>query len=79
MNFGEGCVWAYYQTYWHSSAHVLGQALELEFGVDLTIGPAIEEGFYYDAYIGDSSLAETDKAKLKNRMEVAVKVRCFLL
>jgi len=61
------------ETYWHSSAHVLGQALELEFGVDLTIGPAIEEGFYYDAYIGDSSLAETDKAKLKNRMEVAVK------
>ncbi len=36
------------QTFWHSSAHVLGQALELEYGADLTIGPALEEGFYYD-------------------------------
>jgi threonyl-tRNA synthetase len=41
------------QTFWHSSAHVLGQVLELEFGVDLTIGPALEEGFYYDCYMGD--------------------------
>ena len=41
------------QTFWHSSAHVLGQALELEFGVDLTIGPALEEGFYYDCHRGD--------------------------
>ncbi len=41
------------QAFWHSSAHVLGQALELEFGVDLTIGPALEEGFYYDCYMGD--------------------------
>lgn len=41
------------QAYWHSSAHVLGQALELEFGVDLTIGPSLEEGFYYDCFMGD--------------------------
>jgi threonyl-tRNA synthetase len=41
------------QTFWHSSAHVLGQALELQYGVDLTIGPALEEGFYYDCYMGD--------------------------
>jgi threonyl-tRNA synthetase len=41
------------ETFWHSSAHVLGEALELEFGVDLTIGPALEEGFYYDCYMGD--------------------------
>jgi threonyl-tRNA synthetase len=32
---------------------VLGEALELEYGVDLTIGPALEEGFYYDCYMGD--------------------------
>jgi hypothetical protein len=32
---------------------VLGQVLELEFGVDLTIGPALEEGFYYDCFMGD--------------------------
>jgi hypothetical protein len=41
------------QTFWHSSAHVLGQVLELEYGVDLTIGPSLEEGFYYDCYMGD--------------------------
>jgi len=39
------------QVFWHSSAHVLGQALELEFGVDLTIGPSLEEGFYYDCFM----------------------------
>lgn len=32
------------QTFWHSSAHVLGEVLELQFGCDLTIGPNIEEG-----------------------------------
>lgn len=32
---------------------MLGQALELEFGVDLTIGPSLEEGFYYDCFMGD--------------------------
>ena len=42
-----------FQTFWHSSAHLLGQALELEYGVDLTIGPALEEGFYYDCFMGE--------------------------
>jgi threonyl-tRNA synthetase len=32
---------------------VLGQVLELNFGVDLTIGPALEEGFYYDCFMGE--------------------------
>lgn len=39
------------QTFWHSSSHVLGQVLELTFGCDLTIGPALEEGFYYDCFL----------------------------
>ncbi|CAG9465379.1 unnamed protein product [Pedinophyceae sp. YPF-701] len=60
-------------TWWHSSAHVLGQALELEFGVDLTIGPSIEEGFYYDCYMGDRSLKDDDKKRIEKRMEGAVK------
>jgi len=59
--------------WWHSSAHVLGQALELEFGVDLTIGPSIEEGFYYDCYMGDRTLSEGDRATIAKRMEQAVK------
>jgi len=37
--------------FWHSSAHVLGQALEKKYGAHLTVGPALEEGFYYDSDI----------------------------
>lgn len=61
------------QVFWHSSSHILGQALELEFGADLTIGPAIEEGFYYDCYLGDKTLTDADKARVQKRIEAAVK------
>lgn len=57
------------QTFWHSSAHVLGQALELEFGVDLTIGPALEEGFYYDCFMGDRTLSDAEKERIVKRMQ----------
>ena len=36
--------------FWHSSAHVLGEALELEYGGHLCYGPPVEEGFYYDMH-----------------------------
>eukprot|EP01053_Blabericola_migrator_P001595 Blabericola_migrator_1__1594@NODE_1423_length_4575_cov_117_247338_g42_i1_p1_GENE_NODE_1423_length_4575_cov_117_247338_g42_i1NODE_1423_length_4575_cov_117_247338_g42_i1_p1_ORF_typecomplete_len787_score189_10tRNAsynt_2b/PF00587_25/6_5e46HGTP_anticodon/PF03129_20/1_3e16TGS/PF02824_21/2_2e11TGS/PF02824_21/1e04tRNA_SAD/PF07973_14/1_5e10_NODE_1423_length_4575_cov_117_247338_g42_i120734433 len=39
--------------FWHSSAHLLGLALEQTYGVHLTIGPALQKGFYYDFYAGD--------------------------
>ena len=39
-------------TFWHSSAHVLGETLELEFGVHLCFGPATTDGFFYDTYTG---------------------------
>lgn len=39
--------------FWHSSAHVLGQALEKKYGAHLTIGPPVQDGFYYDCYMGD--------------------------
>ena len=39
-------------TFWHSSAHVLGQTLETEFGVHLCFGPATTDGFFYDTYTG---------------------------
>ena len=51
------------------SAHVLGESLELEYGADLTIGPAIEEGFYYDCYLGERTLTPDDSAVIKSRME----------
>ena len=40
-------------TFWHSSAHLLGSAIENLFGAKLCIGPALEEGFYYDSYMGN--------------------------
>ncbi|HCW63199.1 MAG TPA: threonine--tRNA ligase, partial [Leeuwenhoekiella sp.] len=53
----------------HSSAHILAQALEeLYPGVKLTIGPAIDKGFYYDVDLGDRSLSENDFKKIENKM-----------
>ena len=39
-------------TFWHSSAHVLGESMEREFGVHLCHGPPTDSGFFYDAYCG---------------------------
>ena len=58
------------QTFWHSSSHILGEALESSFGVDLTIGPAIEEGFYYDCFLEDGrTLGEADKPTIEKRIQ----------
>jgi len=38
--------------FWHSSAHILGESLEREFGVHLCHGPPTSSGFFYDAYTG---------------------------
>ena len=46
--------------FWHSSAHVLGEALERLYGSRLTIGPPLAGGFYYDSYMGDVPLNEVD-------------------
>lgn len=46
--------------FWHSSAHILGQAMEREFGCHLTIGPALESGFYYDGFFGERKIKEDD-------------------
>jgi len=40
------------ETFWHSSAHVLGETLEMEYGVHLTHGPPTADGFFYDSYAG---------------------------
>ncbi|PQB03990.1 threonine--tRNA ligase [Aureitalea marina] len=57
------------QAFWHSSAHVLAQALEeLYPGVKLTIGPAIENGFYYDIDPGEHTISEKDLPKIEQKM-----------
>jgi threonyl-tRNA synthetase len=63
------------QTLWHSSAHVLGQALEQLYGVDLTVGPVIEEGFYYDCYMGEGrgTLSNEEWKTICDKMEAIAK------
>lgn len=57
------------KAFWHSSAHVLAQALEeLYPGIKLTIGPAIENGFYYDVDFGDNTISEKDFKTIENKM-----------
>ena len=46
--------------FWHSSAHMMGEALEHLFGNKLTIGPPLAGGFYYDSYMGSDTLKEDD-------------------
>ncbi|WP_312923604.1 threonine--tRNA ligase [Empedobacter brevis] len=57
------------KAFWHSSAHLLAQAI-LEFYPDakLTIGPAIEKGFYYDVDFGEDKFTEADFAKVEKAM-----------
>src|SRR5215210_6018096 len=56
-------------TFWHSSAHLMAEALEAVFpGVKLGIGPAIEKGFYYDIDLSDRQITEEDLRKLEVKM-----------
>lgn len=57
------------KAFWHSSAHLLAQAI-LEFypNAKLTIGPAIENGFYYDVDFGDETFSEKDFEKVEKKM-----------
>jgi len=49
------------QAYWHSSAHLMAEALEALYpGVKLAIGPAIENGFYYDVDLGEGRTISSD-------------------
>jgi threonyl-tRNA synthetase len=44
------------ETFWHSSAHVLGEALESDYGCHLCHGPPTESGFFYDSYTGKKDI-----------------------
>lgn len=69
------------KAFWHSSAHLLAQAI-LEFypNAKLTIGPAIESGFYYDVDFGDETLSEKDFEKIEKKvLENAKKGSTFSL
>ena len=57
------------KAFWHSTAHVLAQVI-LEFypKSKLTIGPAIDSGFYYDVDFGEEVFSENDFSKIEKRM-----------
>ncbi len=55
--------------FWHSSAHLMAEALEALYpGVKFGVGPAVEVGFYYDVDFGDSQISESDLAKIEDKM-----------
>lgn len=57
------------KVFWHSSSHLMAEALELLFpGVKFGIGPAIENGFYYDVDFGENQITEADLAKIEAKM-----------
>jgi threonyl-tRNA synthetase len=57
------------KTFWHSSAHLMAEALETLYpGVKFGIGPALEQGFYYDVDLGDKSFSTTDFQKVEDKM-----------
>ena len=61
------------KAFWHSTSHVLAQALqEIYSGIKLTIGPAIETGFYYDVDFGEHKITDADFKKIEDRiLEIA--------
>ena len=57
------------KAFWHSSAHLLAQAITFFYPkVKLTIGPAIENGFYYDVDLGDNVISEKDFTAIEQKM-----------
>ncbi len=56
-------------TFWHSSAHLLAEAVEAMYpGVKFWVGPAVDNGFYYDMDLGDTRMSEEDFAALEKKM-----------
>jgi len=56
-------------TMWHSSAHLLAEALEALFpGVKFWVGPPIENGFYYDVDFGDQTITDNDFGAIESKM-----------
>ncbi|MCK5775610.1 MAG: TGS domain-containing protein, partial [Bacteroidales bacterium] len=59
---------------WHSSAHLMAEAIELLYPhAKFGIGPDIENGFYYDIDFGDTIIAEKDLAKIEQKMKELAK------
>lgn len=61
-------------TFWHSSAHLMAEAVEQLFpGVKFWVGPPVENGFYYDMDLGDRKMNDEDLAALEKKMNELAK------
>src|SRR6478735_11178423 len=61
-------------TFWHSSAHLMAEAVENMFpGVKFWIGPPVDNGFYYDMDLGDKKISEEDLAAIEKKMNELAK------
>lgn len=57
------------KAFWHSSSHLMAEALEALYpGIKFGIGPAIDNGFYYDVDLGDRTITEADLKKIEDKM-----------
>ena len=67
-------------TFWHSSAHLLAEAVEMQFpGAKFWVGPALEKGFYYDIDLGGKTIKEEDVVLLEQKMnELAKKANEYI-
>ena len=60
--------------FWHSSAHLMAEALEALYpGVKFGVGPAVENGFYYDVDFGGRQISDSDLEKVENKMKELAK------
>jgi len=61
-------------TFWHSSAHLMAEAIEAMYpGVKFWVGPPVEGGFYYDVDFGETKISDDDLAKIEQKMKELAK------
>jgi threonyl-tRNA synthetase len=61
-------------TFWHSSAHLMAEAVEALFpGVQFWVGPAVDNGFYYDMDLGDRKMSEEDLVAIEKKIQELAK------
>ncbi|CAM9886383.1 unnamed protein product, partial [Discosporangium mesarthrocarpum] len=61
--------------FWHSSAHCLGMAMEKKYGCHLTHGPPVENGFFYDCFMGKRAIREEDLKDLNKEVVKCAKAK----
>ena len=62
--------------FWHSSAHLMAEALEALYpGVKFGVGPAVETGFYYDVDLGGRQISDSDLKTIEDKMKELAKTK----